>query len=111
MKKIYLIALSVLTLGMTSCEMDLKPYNSIPDTEALQSYNDFKNMRVGIYSPLRTVNSGTFLLTSEIMTDNFNAMVGFSNSYGDMYRWQFNPQTSDFETIWADYQIMIGHCV
>lgn len=110
MKKIYLIALSVLTLGMTSCEMDLKPYNSIPDTEALQSYNDFKNMRVGIYSPLRTVNSGTFLLTSEIMTDNFNAMVGFSNSYGDMYRWQFNPQTSDFETIWADYQIMIGRC-
>ena len=102
--------LSVLTLGLVSCDMDLEPYNAIPDTEALQSYNDFKNMRVGLYSPLRGMNSGTFLLTPEIMTDNFNAMVGFSNTYGDMYRWQFNPTTSDFETIWSNYQILMGRC-
>ena len=50
MKKIYVIMLSVMTLGFVSCDMDLKPYDAIPDTEALQSYNDFKNMRVGLYS-------------------------------------------------------------
>lgn len=110
MKKISLIMLSVLTLGLVSCNMDLEPYNAIPDTEALKSYNDFKNMRVGLYSPLRGQNSGTFLLTPEIMTDNFNAMVGFSNTYGDMYRWQFNPTTSDFETIWGSFQGLIGRC-
>ena len=42
MKKIYFTMLAVLTLGMTSCDMDLKPYDSIPDTEALRSYTDFK---------------------------------------------------------------------
>ena len=110
MKKIYFTMLAVLTLGMTSCDMDLKPYDSIPDTEALHSYTDFKNMRVGLYSPLRGLNSGTYLLTTEMMTDNFNAMVGFSNSYGDMYRWQFTPETSDFESIWGSYQILIGRC-
>ncbi len=110
MKKIYVIMLSVMTLGFVSCDMDLKPYDAIPDTEALQSYNDFKNMRVGLYSPLRGLNSGAFLLATEMMTDNFNAMVGFSNTYGDMYRWQFTPQTDDFESIWGSYQILIGRC-
>ena len=110
MKKIYVIMLSVMTLGFVSCDMDMKPYDAIPDTEALQSYNDFKNMRVGLYSPLRGLNSGGFLLATEMMTDNFNAMVGFSNTYGDMYRWQFTPQTDDFESIWGSYQILIGRC-
>ena len=108
MKKIYVILLSVLTLGLASCEMDLKPYDAIPDTDALKSYNDFKNMRMGLYSPLRGQNSGSFLLVPEIMTDNFNAMVGFSNSYGDMYRWQYTPTTAEFETIWSSFQVLIG---
>lgn len=110
MKKIFVIMLSVLSLGLTSCEMDLKPYDAIPDTEALKTYNDFVNMRVGLYSPLRGLNSGDFILTPEIMTDNFNAVVGFSNTYGDMYRWQFNTQTSDFENIWGSFQGLIGRC-
>lgn len=108
MKKTFAILLSVLTLGLTSCNMELKPYNAIPDTEALKSYVDFKNMRVGLYSPLRGQNSGAFLLVPELMTDNFNAMVGFSNTFGDMHRWQFNPQTTDFEDIWGSLQGLIG---
>lgn len=110
MKKIYAIVFSVLSFGLTSCEMDLKPYNAIPDTDALQSYTDFVNMRTGLYSPLRGFNSGTYLLTPEIMTDNFNAMVGFSNSYGDMYRWQFTAETGDFQTIWGGFQGLISRC-
>ncbi len=110
MKKIYVIMLSVLSLGLTSCDMDMKPYNAIPDTEALQSYNDFVNMRTGLYSPLRGMHTGSYVLATEIMADNFNAVVGYSNTFGDMYRWQFNTQTGDFESIWDGYQGLIGRC-
>lgn len=110
MKKLYAIIISVFSLGLVSCDMDLKPYNAIPDTEALQSYTDFVNLRTGLYSPLRGMTTGGNLLVPEMMTDNFNAVVGFSNSYGDMYRWQYNTQTDDFESIWGGYQGLIGRC-
>lgn len=110
MKKIYVFLIAVFSFGLSSCDMDMKPYNAIPDSEALKTYTDFVNMRTGLYSPLRGLTSGGYLLTTELMTDNFNAVVGFSNTYGDMYRWQFNAQTDDFESIWAGFQGVIGRC-
>lgn len=108
MKKIYAIMFSVLTLGLASCDMDKTPYDAIPDTEALQSYTDFVNMRTGLYSPLRGVNTGTYLLATELMADNFNAVVGFSNTYGVLHRWQQDTQSGEFETIWGGFQTLIS---
>ena len=110
MKKIYVILFAVLTLGVTSCDMDMKPYDAIPDTEALQSYNDFINMRTGLYSPLRGLNSGGYWVAPELMTDNFNAVVGFSNTYGNLHRWQHNAETGEFESIWGGFQGLISRC-
>lgn len=35
MKKISMIALTILTLGVTSCDMDKMPYDAVPTEEAL----------------------------------------------------------------------------
>lgn len=100
--------MAVASLGLVSCDMDLKPYNAIEETEALQSITDFKNMRVGLYSGLRGITAGGYLTATELQADNFNAVVGYSNTYGDMHRWQYTPTTDTFEGVYGGYQGLIG---
>lgn len=108
MKKI-LFLLALASGILASCDMDKKPYDSIPDTEALTTPSDFKNMRVGLYSGLRSsVGGTTFYNTPEIQSDCFHAVVGFSNTYGDMYRWTFTSATSEFATVYGNYQSLIS---
>lgn len=108
MKKITLLLITALTLGLVSCSMDKTPYDAINEAEALQSVNDFKNMRIGLYSALRTLTSGGYITLSEIQCDNFNAVVGYSNTNGEVHRWQFTSGTSEFASIYSGYQALIG---
>lgn len=108
MKKITLSLLAALTIGVASCDMNTVPYDAINDNEALTSITDFKNMRVGLYDALRGLTSGGNLVSTEIQCDNFNAVVGFSNTYGEMYRWQFTASSGDVSGAYGGYQILIG---
>ena len=95
-------------MGLSSCDMDKTPYDSLVDTEALQTVTDFKNIRAGIYSGLRSSIGGTFYNTTEIQSGDFNAVSGFTNTYGDMYYWNFNSQSQDFDGIYGSYQAIIS---
>lgn len=107
MKKIYLLL--ALTAGLVSCDMDKNPYDALPDSEALQTPTDFSNARVGLYSGLRSsVGGSTFYNTPDIQCDEFNAVTGFSNTKGDMYRWEFTTGSSYFETVYGNYQALIS---
>lgn len=110
MKKIYIILFSVLTLGLVSCNMDETPYNAIPDTEALQTANDFAQMRIGLYSPLRGMNSGIYAYLQDIEADNFNAVSGFSNTYGNFYTWQTTSETGEYGSVYSANQGLISRC-
>ena len=108
MKKIY-IMLALAAGIFTSCDMDLEPYNALPDTEATQTPQDFANARVGLYSALRSsIYGNSFINATEIQCDNFNAVSGFSNTLGDMYRWDFSTSGSYFSTVYGNYQAMIA---
>lgn len=108
MKKIYLLL--ALTVGLvSSCDMDKNPYNSIPESEALMTAEDFTAMRNGLYSGLRSsVGGNVFYTTPEVQCDEFHALIGNSNTYGDMYRWDFTPQTGNIGTVYANYQAIIA---
>lgn len=108
MKKIAISLLAAFSLGLASCDMDKTPYDAISDAEALKTVVDFKNMRVGLYSSLRGLNSGGYVTMSEFQIDNFNAVVGYSNSYGDMHRWQFNANSGEFSSIYGSFISHIG---
>ena len=47
MKKISMIALTILTLGVTSCDMDKMPYDAVPTEEALTTIVGFEEARAG----------------------------------------------------------------
>ena len=108
MKKIYLFL--ALTAGLlVSCDMDKEPYDQIPEGEALQTPADFKALRVGLYSALRSsVGGNTFYTTPEIQFDGFHALIGNSNTFGDMYRWNFTPQNSSIDGVYGNYQATIA---
>ena len=108
MKKLFIIALTVMMFGMASCDMDQMPYDSIPTDEALTTLVGFEEARTGIYSTYIGLTGGSYVLAPEIQGDAFNAVADFSNKYGDLYRWMFESNHSTIETIWANCYGAIG---
>ena len=47
MKKISMIALTILTLGVTSCDMDKMPYDAVPTEEAKKVFGDVEIISLG----------------------------------------------------------------
>lgn len=107
MKKTYLLLMLSAVMAV-SCDMDKEPYDSVPDTEALNSPTSFQSARTGLYSALKSSVAGTFYNAPEIQSDCFDAVTGFSNSLGEMYRWTFTTQTTTFDGIYGNYQAMIA---
>lgn len=109
MKKMkYILPALAMMLTLAACSLDKEPYNSIPEEQALQSAKDYSNMRVGLYSPLRGMNSGDVLVMQDIMGDNFNAVVGYSYTYGDLYTWGFSYESGYFSSIYANNQSLMN---
>lgn len=108
MKKIYLL-ISLAVGLVSSCDMDTVPYGSIPESDALVTPEDFTGMRNGLYSGLRSsVGGSVFYITPDVQTDEFHALIGNSNTYGDMYRWDFTPQSANISAAYANYQAIIA---
>lgn len=97
MKKISMIALTILTLGVTSCDMDKMPYDAVPTEEALTTIVGFEEARAGIYSVYLGLTGGSYVLAPEVQADAFNAVADFSNKYGELHRWTFESTNSTVE--------------
>ena len=79
MKKISIIALTILTLGVTSCDMDKMPYDAVPTEEALTTIVGFEEARAGIYSVYLGLTGGSYVLAPEVQADAFNAVISLIN--------------------------------
>ena len=110
MNKKILLPVMALALTLTACDMDKTPYDSIPDSEALQTPTDFENQRNSLYSGMRScVYAPTFCNTADIQGDEFDAIAGYSGSYNQFYTWSITPSgTSEFETVYANMQTIIA---
>ncbi|WP_455585474.1 RagB/SusD family nutrient uptake outer membrane protein [Bacteroides sp.] len=108
MKKISIILLTTLSLGIVSCNMDKYPYDSVPTEEALLSISDFEQARTGFYSSYIGLAGGSFILTPELQADAFNAVADFSNTQGDIHRWIFESTNATISAIWTNYYAQIG---
>ena len=109
MKKLQILFASALVaFGVTSCDMEKFPYDSLEESTYMTTLNDFANARVGLYSYYRSLTTGGFVLAPEIQCDAFHAVAGFSNAYGNQYRWDFQPSDGSVESIWASYYAHIS---
>lgn len=106
MKKIYLTLALAVGLMTTSCELDIEPVGYLPTDSALETPSSFNAARATLYAALKGCVSGnSFINSTDVQSDQFNAMAGFSNTLGDMYRWDFTTQTGAFASVYGAIRV------
>ena len=87
LKSYLLIALSVCM--MTSC-LDKFPQDEIPAGSAITTIEDANQAVIGIYNAWLSgaLYSGYLTLLPDLQTDFVYAVNGYTNTYGDIWRWK-----------------------
>lgn len=94
---------------LASCDMDKEPYGALPDKGTFQAPENFVSARAGLYVALRACVGGeTNYVAPELQCENFNAVSGFSNTLGTMYRWEFTTDDGVFSGMYGNAQVTIN---
>lgn len=113
MKKIYRY-MAVLLLGVStvSCEgfLEKDPDGAIPKEDVLQSPDDMEPYIMGVYSAFKNsaLYSGTLTLAPDIQADLMYAVNGYSNQYGDIWRWNINSTTGEIASVYSGLYLVIS---
>lgn len=108
--KIFLIA-AFAALTATGC-LDKYPENAIPSDKAIRTLEDADQAIVGIYAGFKSSSlySGYLTLLPDIQTDLVQAVEGYTNTYGDVWRWEILATNREIEAVYADLYAIIGRC-
>lgn len=91
---------AALILGVSGCNMDLRPYSVIDPDNALESYADAEKLANGFNVHLRSLSAGSIVYTTELQSDLFHATQSFGNRNGTAYRWTFTASEGIFESVY-----------
>ncbi|MFV0520949.1 MAG: RagB/SusD family nutrient uptake outer membrane protein [Mangrovibacterium sp.] len=95
------IILSIILVGATSCSGFLE---ELPDgtisVDEIRNMDDLEQILVSVYSPLKVICAGGTVLYPEIQTDYVYSVIGYTNTAGSIYTWNFNPESSEVSSVW-----------
>lgn len=109
--KIYIL-LAIMGMGITSC-LDKYPENAILADKAITTVDEADQAVIGIYSSFLSgaLYSGYLTLLPDIQTDLVYAINGYTNTYGDIWRWNDILGTNaQIESVYAALYAVIGQC-
>ena len=108
--KIYLLGVAAM-LFSTSC-LDKDPTHAILADQSITTVEEANQAVMGIYSDFmsRYLYSGNLTLLPDIQSDLVYAVNGYSNTYGDIWRWNINPTNADIEAVYGSLYKVIGDC-
>ena len=108
--KVFII-LTLLMLSVTSC-LEKYPDSAIPEDRALTNIDEANQFVLGIYADFKSSSlySGLLTLLPDIQTDLVYAVEGFSNVYGDVWRWDIKANSPEITSVWASLYSVIGDC-
>lgn len=113
MKKYSKIVLGglMLTLLMTSC-LDKLPDDAIPENEAINTVSDANQAVIGIYAKFKSsaLYSGYLTLLPDVQADLVQAVEGYTNTYGDIWRWEMKATNNEVEAVYGELYSLIGRC-
>ncbi len=110
LKSYLLIALSVCM--MTSC-LDKFPQDEIPAGDAITTIEEANQAVIGIYNAWLSgaLYSGYLTLLPDLQTDFVYAVNGYTNTYGDIWRWKDILATnSQITSVYGALYNVIGRC-
>jgi tetratricopeptide (TPR) repeat protein len=108
--KIYVTLLAV-ALTATAC-LDKYPEDAILDNEAMRTFADARQVVAGIHSGFKSnaLYSGLMAILPDIQADLVYAVDGYSNTYGDFYRWEIMGNALEIEAVYASLYSIIERC-
>ena len=107
MKKIFLALL--LAGGLfTSCDMDLRPSDTLDDQTAIQNINDCLKFRNGLYTSMRSITAGAWINNQEIQMDVFQGVIGNGNQVGTFANGNILSSDQSIESMWSSIYSVIN---
>lgn len=109
LKSYLLITLCVCTLS--SC-LDKYPQDEIPASSAITTIEDANQAVIGIYSAWLSgaLYSGYLTLLPDLQADFAYAVNGYTNTYGDIWRWEILATNSQITSVYGALYNVIGCC-
>lgn len=112
MRKIKLYILAVAASLLTTSCLDKYPTDSIQADQAITTVEEANQAIIGIYAAFKSsyLYSGNLTLLPDIQADLVYAVNGYSNVYGDIWRWNILPTNTDIEAVYGALYAVIGNC-
>ena len=107
-KKYFFAAILAVGTLLTSCDMDMRPYGSLDDENAIQSVNDCQRFRNGLYSSLRGLTTGSYVYATDIQADQFQGTVTNDNRMGIISIGNILSSDQDITNYWANVYSVIN---
>lgn len=107
--KITLLAL--IACCATGC-LEKYPSDAILHREAISTIQEANQAVIGIYAQYKNpaLYSGHLTLLPDIQSDLVYAVEGFTNTYGDVWRWDILATNPQIESVYAELYTVIGRC-
>ena len=95
--KIY-ITLAAVAFSSVSC-LDKYPEDAIPEGDAIRTVEEANQAVIGIYAYMKNPNlySGLLTLLPDLQADLAYAVEGYTNTYGNIWRWDILPTNTEVE--------------
>ena len=108
--KIY-ITLAAVAFSSVSC-LDKYPEDAIPEGDAIRTVEEANQAVIGIYAYMKNPNlySGLLTLLPDLQADLAYAVEGYTNTYGNIWRWDILPTNTEVEAVYGTLNALIGKC-
>lgn len=108
MNKILNIITFAAAVSLVSCELDKEPEANLPQSAAFSSVTSIGYLEDGAYSRLRAAYNVPCMIVPDLQADYVHACDGFSNTYGEVYKWSFRQNDYDVADAWNYLYAGIG---
>lgn len=108
--KLFTIMIAVVA-SMTSC-LEKYPEDAILADQAINTVNEADQAVIGIYASFLSgaLHSGHLTLLPDIQSDFVYAVNGYTNTYGDIWRWDILATNSQITSVYASLYNVIARC-
>lgn len=97
-----------------SCQdfLEETPETAVPEREAMRTLSAAEEVCIGIYSSFKnpSLYSGTLVQATEVQADLFYAAKGYTNRFGNFYRWELNANESSLLDVYGGLYQIVSRC-